>query len=341
MRRFGLVLILAWPWLAAVPAAGLEVPFLSARINDYAAILKPETIRELEGLLKDHEARTTNQIAVLTIRSLEGENLETFSHKTAGAWGLGQKGKDNGVLILVAKDDRKMRIEVGYGLEPRLTDGRCGRIIRDQMTPKFRNGDFDAGVAAGVRAVLTAAEGSAEPASLETVWEWWEELPFVRRLGAVLGGVMSVLGYLIVGSILLLIAAGIFAFIAYLTTMAAGPPGTFFAVLLFFSVGWLICLALEIRWLSILVVLHVFGYCGLGAVAIEIRERGKPRRKRLNWLEKLAFKPPSYFSLGTPGGRGTSGSGRSSGSSYSSSSSGGGYSGGGGSFGGGGASGSW
>jgi uncharacterized protein len=146
-----------------------EVPFLSGRVNDYAGILSSNTISELDGKLKAFEDSTSNQIAVLTINTLEGADLEEYSIKVAQIWKLGQKGKDNGVLLLVVKDDRKVRIEVGYGLEGTLTDALCSVIIQRGILPKFRNKDYDGGVEAGVTSILGAINGTftADDASSE------------------------------------------------------------------------------------------------------------------------------------------------------------------------------
>lgn len=149
--------------LAVVPSLlfAQTVPYLSGRVNDYADLLSSETRNSLEGRLKAHEDSTTNQVAVLTMSSLEGAVLEEFSLKVAHTWGLGQKGKDNGVLFFIAKDDRKVRIEVGYGLEGTLTDARCSEIIRHEIVPRFKNGDFDGGVTEGVSAILATLEGTS------------------------------------------------------------------------------------------------------------------------------------------------------------------------------------
>jgi uncharacterized protein len=143
----------------AVPAAAMEVPALTARVNDYAGILSPATRQQLESVLASLEQEESTQLAVLIINSLEGENLEEFSLKVVEKWKLGQKGQDNGALLFIAKDDRKLRIEVGYGLEGVLTDLTSGRIIRDIITPQFRNGHFDQGVINGVSAMIAAVHG--------------------------------------------------------------------------------------------------------------------------------------------------------------------------------------
>jgi uncharacterized protein len=144
----------------AASALSTEVPYLSRRVNDTAEILSASTVSSLETLLKAHEDSTSNQVAVLTVASLEGESIEEYSIRVVDSWKLGQKGKDNGVLLLVARDDRKVRIEVGRGLEGDLPDITCGSIIRKQVLPRFKEGDYDAGVIDGVQAILAAIGGS-------------------------------------------------------------------------------------------------------------------------------------------------------------------------------------
>ena len=148
---------------AASPAAALDVPPLTGRIVDAAHLLPADLAVSLSAKLAAHEARTGNQVALLTLPSLQGEPLEEFSHRVATTWKLGQKGTDNGVLVLVVPGDRKVRIEVGYGLEGTLTDAKSSRIIREEMAPRFRDGDFAGGIAAGVRAVLGTIEGTYTP----------------------------------------------------------------------------------------------------------------------------------------------------------------------------------
>lgn len=137
-----------------------DVPFLGGRVNDYAGILSPNTISELNRKLKAYEDSTSNQVVVLTINTLDGANLEEYSVNVAQTWKLGQKGKDNGVLFLVVKDDRKIRIEVGYGLEGTLTDALCSVIIQREILPKFKHRDYDGGVNAGVASILGALNGT-------------------------------------------------------------------------------------------------------------------------------------------------------------------------------------
>ena len=140
-------------------SSGLEVPQLQGRVNDYGAMLSSGTKQQLEQLLQVLEQQESTQIVVLTINSLEGDNLENFSIRVVEKWKIGQKGLDNGVLLLIAKEDRKLRIEVGYGLEGKLTDLVAGRIIRDVITPKFKMGNFDQGVIDGINSLVSVVRG--------------------------------------------------------------------------------------------------------------------------------------------------------------------------------------
>lgn len=141
-------------------SAQKQVPELwNLRVHDDAKVLKQETIDRLENQLKAYEDSTTNQLAILTITSLDGDVLEDYSIRVVEKWKLGTKNNDNGVLILVAVDDHKMRIEVGQGLEGVLTDALCNRIIRNEMAPAFRQGDFDAGVTSAVTSVINGIGG--------------------------------------------------------------------------------------------------------------------------------------------------------------------------------------
>ena len=137
-----------------------DVPSLTGRVVDLAHVLPPNTVESLTARLKAHEETTSNQVTVLVLPSLEGEPLESYSHRVATTWKLGQKGTDNGVLLLVAMKERKIRIEVGYGLEGALTDARSAQIIRGEIVPRFRAGDAPGGVAAGVDAILKTIEGT-------------------------------------------------------------------------------------------------------------------------------------------------------------------------------------
>ena len=146
------MLVLAWPVQQSVPP-------LTGRVVDQADILSPATEEAITALLAAHEEATSNQVAVLTISSLEGEAIEDFSIRVAETWGLGTAQYDNGVLLTVAVEDRELRIEVGRGLEGDLTDAVAGRVIRNDIVPVFRQGDFNA----GVQSILGVLEGTYTP----------------------------------------------------------------------------------------------------------------------------------------------------------------------------------
>lgn len=145
---------------SAIPAAALDVPESTGRVVDLAHVLPTSTVESLTARLAAHEVQSSNQAAVLIIPSLEGDSLEEFSHRVATTWKLGQKGTDNGVLLLVAIGERKVRIEVGYGLEGVLTDARSAQIIRNEIVPRFRTGDMPGGITEGVNAILKTIEGT-------------------------------------------------------------------------------------------------------------------------------------------------------------------------------------
>ncbi|BAH75210.1 TPM domain-containing protein [Solidesulfovibrio magneticus] len=150
--------------LCAGQALALDVPRLTGRVNDTAGMLSKDAVSRLDAALADFQRTDSTQLVVLTIPSLQGEPLEDYAIKVAQAWGIGQKGKDNGVLLLVSKGDRKVRIEVGYGLEGRLTDALTGRIIDHAIVPAFKAGRFDAGIEAGVAAIIEGARGEYQAA---------------------------------------------------------------------------------------------------------------------------------------------------------------------------------
>ena len=137
----------------------LDIPPLKGRVNDYAGMLSSYAEGQLDGLLRDLEKTDSTQLVVLTIPSLEGEDLEGFSIKLAEQWKIGQKGLDNGAILLIAKRERKVRIEVGYGLEGILTDLMAGRIIRNVIVPQFKAGNFDRGVLDGIQAMSGVVRG--------------------------------------------------------------------------------------------------------------------------------------------------------------------------------------
>jgi len=147
------------------------IPPLTARVTDRTGTLTDTERAALEDKLARYESQTGNQLVVLMVPSTKPEAIETYSIRVAEAWKIGRKGSDNGVLFLVAKDDRKMRIEVGYGLEGVLTDVQARRIIGDVVAPLFRQGKFAAGVDAGVdRIIALTRQGgaTAQPAPVKS-----------------------------------------------------------------------------------------------------------------------------------------------------------------------------
>jgi len=142
--------------LAAVAAPRtLQADFPEPRgyVNDFAGVLDGPAAAELDALLRGVERDTSAEVAVATVQSLDGLSVEEYANRLFQRWGIGKKGKDNGVLVLVAPTERKMRIEVGYGLEPVLPDGLAGEIIRTDFLPRFRENDYRAGIEQGVRHV--------------------------------------------------------------------------------------------------------------------------------------------------------------------------------------------
>ena len=323
MKRVSLCLILLVSLMASQTLRGGDVPYLTGRVNDHAQILSPETFNLLTDSLKAHELRTTNQVVILTIPTLEGENIEDYAYKVFNEWKLGQEDKDNGILIVVAPDDRRMRIEVGYGLEGTLTDLMAGRIIRNIMTPKFKNGDFDGGIADGALAVVAVLEGSAldegvgmddiDTSSLHSGFSSLEDtgLTIMERI---------------------LIGGFIFGIIGLFTFMGLFTPG----------IGWFLFFFLIPFWAMFPIV--VLGTKGAFIVFL-IYLIGFPAAKlligRTKWYKKAKVDMRTKGSASIGGFTFGSGSGSSSSGSSSSGRSSGGFSGGGGSSGGGGASGGW
>lgn len=315
-RGFAASLCLLWLYAATVCAA--DIPFLTGRVVDNAQILTPATRERLTARIKAHEEATGNQIVVLTVPTIQPQSIEDYAVKVFESWKLGQKDKDNGVLVVVVPNDHKMRIEVGYGLEPVLTDGAAGQIIRTQMTPAFKNNDYDKGVEDGVAAIIAKLEGKADTSADATAassadattsngfqspdMSWPERLLF---------------GVFIFGII------GLFTVVGVLT------PG----------VGWFLYFFLIPFWAMFPMVVvgprvsvWLLGAYLVGYLVTKLWIRRKP------WYVKAAndLKTKGSASIG-----GFTFSNSSSGGSSGFSSGGGGFSGGGGSSGGGGASGSW
>lgn len=300
--------------LLVLLAAGLrishaaEVPYLAGRVNDNAGLLTSQTSAALEAMLKAHEDSTSNQVVVLTVATLEGEEIEPFAIRVAETWKLGRKEKDNGVLLIVARDERKVRIEVGRGLEGNLTDLTCGRIIRHDIIPCFKDGDYDRGIRVGVESIIAAIQGAYTADTAEDG-----------------GGGMFDQGI------------NIFVFLFFLVMIT---PFTLAAIFSRGFISWFLFLFLIPFWAA-------FPMATVGTVVggffLAIYLIGFPIVKFIlamtpagkGWMAKWG-----KFAMTSSGhrGSGSSGSSWSSSSSSSSSSS---FSGGGGSFSGGGSSGSW
>jgi uncharacterized protein len=162
-RSLGVLAIaLAALALSGGAARALEVPPLAGRVNDGANVLSPQMKGQIEAQLENYERSTGHQLAVLTVPSLEGDPIEDYTIRVVESWKLGKKGKDDGVLLFVAVNDHRIRIEVGYGLEGDLPDALTGRIIREIMAPAFRQNDLGFGISRAVSAISSATGGQGE-----------------------------------------------------------------------------------------------------------------------------------------------------------------------------------
>lgn len=141
-------------------AYGITFPKLTGRVVDDADILSSSAKVKIENLLKKAETNSTNQVVVVTLRSLQGHDIAEYGYQLGRYWGIGQKKLNNGVLLIVAPKERKVRIEVGYGLEGKLTDALSSVIIQNDILPYFRQGDYDKGVLSGVKAILSVLKGT-------------------------------------------------------------------------------------------------------------------------------------------------------------------------------------
>ncbi|NMC38573.1 MAG: YgcG family protein [Bacteroidales bacterium] len=322
MKRVSLYLFI-YVFITVFPALhGAEVPYLTGRVVDNAQILTDQTRRSLTEILKDHESRTTNQIVVLTIPSLDGENIEDYSNRVFNDWKLGQKDKNNGIIIVIVPGERRMRIEVGYGLEGTMTDLLAGRIIRDVMAPRFRGNDYDGGITEGTMAVLTVLEGGelALPEDLNTDSDNQAKSAF----GDFEDPNMPLAARILIG-------AFIFGIIGMFTLIGIFTPGFGWFLYLFLIPFWamfpIIVLGTRGALICFIIYLVVFPIA-------KLIFRYSPKYEKLKQDLKAKGKASIggfTFSSGSTGRSWSSGSSRS----------GGGFSGGGGSSGGGGASGGW
>ena len=245
-------------WLAALLLCGLgtlvwaalaPVPALTAPVTDLTGTLTAEQTATLDQELRAFATRKGSQIAILMVPSTAPEAIEQYSIRVAEAWKLGRKAQDDGVLLLVAKDDRAMRIDVGYGLEGAIPDAIAKRIIAEVITPQFKQGDYFGGLQAGVQQLMKLIDGEQLPPPQTTApgadRSSAQEIGFMVLIGAVvLGSVLrSVLGrtvgaglsgliaggvgWWLVGSVLLGLTFGALAFLAVFSgiRMGGGPGG--------------------------------------------------------------------------------------------------------------------
>jgi len=242
-----LALLLNW---AGMALALVTVPPLTDRIVDQTGTLSAGDISSLAQTLKDLETRKGSQIAVLIVPTTDGEAIEPFALRVAEAWKIGRKKIDDGALLVIAKDDRRLRIEVGYGLEGALTDATTKRIIDEDITPKFKSGDFGGGVKAGVDKMVRIVDGEKLPEPEPPHWQDSQSFdpealfnPFLIIPAIIFGGLLrSMLGRLIgsaaagaltaliawflVGSLLAAVIVGVVASLFVLISdgiVSAGP----------------------------------------------------------------------------------------------------------------------
>jgi uncharacterized protein len=252
-------MLVARTWVVALllcfsltASAEVAIPQLTGRVVDQTGTLSSGDIAGLTQKLKDLEARKGSQIAVLIVPTTQPEDIAQFSIRVAEAWKIGRKKVDDGALLVVAKNDRKLRIEVGYGLEGALTDVTSRRIIDEIIAPRFRSGDFAGGINAGVDRMIAVANGEQLPApqpqaahGVDLDWDTMTSLaPFVligaiigggilrailgRLLGSVAtGGLFGVIAWIVAGSLLASILVGLAGFAIAMfadAVNAAGPP---------------------------------------------------------------------------------------------------------------------
>jgi uncharacterized protein len=244
-HRFGRVALAAGVCLAALLAsADVQVPPLAGRVVDLTGTLSGGAVNRIETELADFEAKKGSQIAVLIVPSTQPEEIEQYGIRVAEQWKLGRKGVDDGAILLVAKDDRRVRIEVGYGLEGALSDAISNRIIDETIRPHFKLGDYDAGVEEGVKQMISVADGEPLPAP-DRRWEHKSGMGNLLPLGIVLVVVASAVLRTIFGRLFGSLATGGLAgglvwLISHLLALGVGAGvGAFLFAMLLGSVrGW-------------------------------------------------------------------------------------------------------
>ncbi|TGM60415.1 TPM domain-containing protein [Leptospira vanthielii] len=228
---FVLVLLQTMTTLSSFP-----VPKLERRVMDHAGILSETTINQLESNLKQFEVETSNQIAVYTTPSLHDETIEDVSIQIFDEWKLGQKNKNNGVLLLIAPNERKMRIAVGRGLEGALTDIQAKQIIRNELRPSFKSGDMDGGVTAGVNAIMATIRGEYAPSEDDVATTGNNSFSEVAPSGLI-GGIFTFISMFIpaFGGLVFTIV-GLLVLYPLLVFIFGGTAALFVAIFLFILV---------------------------------------------------------------------------------------------------------
>jgi uncharacterized protein len=186
--RLLLPIILLFLVITSPLAAAINFPALSGRVVDDAHILSQSALDTLTQQLEDYERGTSNQVVVATIKSLDGNSIEEYGYQLGRYWQIGQQGKNNGALLIVAPNERKVRIEVGYGLEGILTDAITSQIIQQIILPDFRSGNMEKGIISGTEAIITILGGKSVPALNEneeiSIWQviliWIFMILFIR-----------------------------------------------------------------------------------------------------------------------------------------------------------------
>ncbi len=229
------VLPLALVGFPAVSQEQVAVPSRAARVTDLTQTLSTPQQQALEQKLVALEAQKGSQIAVLIVPSTKPEEIEQFSIRVAEAWKLGRKGIDDGVILLVAKDDRTLRIEVGYGLEGAIPDIAAKRIIEETITPRFRTGDFYSGIDQGVDRLIGLINGEALPPPKPSSWiganSFENIFPLALFLIFVVGGVLRAIFGRLLGASIASVVAGIGAWMligSLISALIAGALAFFF-----------------------------------------------------------------------------------------------------------------
>ncbi len=187
-----LLLLPATVWAQSTP----EFPDLTGRVVDQADMLSPQVETRLTQMLQAHEQASTEQVVVVTLPNLQGYPIEDFGYQLGRHWGIGQEGEDNGALLIVAEEERAIRIEVGYGLEGRLTDAQSSVIISQAISPAFRQGDFEAGIINGTAAMIQVLGGEplAVPQSQQP--RAAQEKPNAGLVGLIFLGMLGVVFFI-------------------------------------------------------------------------------------------------------------------------------------------------